>query len=145
MVRKRTRFELVLYSRSWLLMADVWCIERMDGVPEWDRDNPEDVAEALESSIDKWDFTEIAMDDPRLKGKAFWCGGTETCGLCELFNRGPDGCFIGCPVMQATGVSGCAHTPFYDFHDEYRAGTPESAAVVARREGDFLRSLREKS
>lgn len=96
----------------------------------------------LERAIRKWELIVAGVGEDRATGD---------CPLCQTFLRGGDRNCNGCPVRKATGLSGCAGTPYEAFaaldeqeakevHEAGYADTDELRAL-ARAELDFLRSL----
>ena len=69
---------------------------------------PEDTAEAIELSIQKWKSMIYLLE----RGFEIEDGGMSTCALCELFWYG--GC-DGCPIANKTGAYGCNGTPYIEW------------------------------
>jgi len=100
--------------------------------------------EALEASIAHWQAA-AEIDDPR---KAQF--GCQNCALCKLFRSKT---CDGCPVATRTGIISCKGTPYanaivwrnrwiFDLEDR---GAEAAYRAAARREVEFLESLREPS
>jgi len=97
---------------------------------------PSTIAEALEHSIQKWEFIERAiMDDP----SPTWPldGGLESCALCSMEVYPTSACDA-CPVGLA-GHRGCDSTPYQDYN---HADTVKEALAACRAEIAFLKSMR---
>jgi len=100
---------------------------------------------ALEASIRHWEAN-LATDDPHQASYSYL-----DCALCQLFDNEDevddegnplDVCFK-CPVMQATGESGCRNTPYARARvaiSAWRRGAPKPVAEI-QAEIDFLKSL----
>ena len=106
-------------------LEERWLVRRTSELPAT-------IAEALEHSIQKWEFIEeVLLDHP-------WTypptnGGSQSCALCGI----TVGCHL-CPVAIA-GHEACFHTPYMD----YRAARNYTKALSAcRAEIAFLKSLR---
>ena len=95
---------------------------------------PQSVEEALEFSIDKWEFIRDNASD------IITDGGTSTCGLCSMFAR--LAC-DGCPVKVYTGHSACQATPYYLATEALFRGSA-MAGEYAQKEVDFLKKVREE-
>lgn len=97
---------------------------------------PATIPEALEHSIQKWEFIEEVLlrqgNEPPYAYPA--CGATLSCALCGVIS----GCEP-CPV-KAAGHRGCRGTPYSDYFD---ATNHEEALAACRAEIEFLKSLRE--
>lgn len=79
--------------------------------------------DALELSALKWDLIAVNLITPL---------GPHNCALCIMHAE-----CRGCPVAADIGIDGCSNTP----HDAWlMSPTPENA----RKEADYLRSLRTK-
>lgn len=102
---------------------------------------PSDPAKALEMSIRKWDFIVRALKNYQ---KPIRCGETRTCALCHYYG-GFNVC-NGCPVMDATGRSTCAASPFIRYKRAIEEGSSIELLVrLATEERNFLASLRKKA
>ena len=89
----------------------------------------------LEVSIAKWE--DIA------KGKDLDEFGGDNCSLCYV-NQRADGC-KGCPVFEKTGKVECDDTPFREYEDAwYHKANKRTLRAIAKREVEFLKSLRKK-
>lgn len=100
-------------------------------------DDPETLAEALDLSIEKWEFiTQVALADVE-------DGGSDSCPLCRRFTypSGPGHYCMDCPIGQHTGKVGCQETPYTDY---CRANTDNEALAAAKAEVAFLKMLKEK-
>ena len=88
---------------------------------------------ALEASIKHWeDLTNIKdIKDARI--------GSRECALCSLFTE--QYC-VGCPVRRASGEPNCHRTPYENACSEYHKNDLDKFLVEAKRELEFLISLR---
>ena len=95
-----------------------------------------ETADALEASIEKWKRNEErwALDSATYSRRA--------CPLCVMFVNATGTC-LGCPVTEATGFPSCAGTPYGDASDALHDGDVLAFKRHARREREFLESLRE--
>lgn len=104
----------------------------------------EQVAEALEESIEHWKF-EAAKSDPKHINIY-----VDACPLCDLFivgNEERDAC-SGCPVSNKTGSSMCRNSPWDRAHLDLHLwksdeGDQKAFRSSAQKEIAFLESLRE--
>ena len=87
---------------------------------------------ALELAIQKW------QDIVEGKGENL---AENNCALCLLFAK--DDC-EGCPVKEAIGKKGCERTPYGDFVDADYRDDETAKKKIARKEVEFLKSLRKK-
>jgi hypothetical protein len=74
--------------------------------------------EALEASIQKWEFVVKSIKQAP-DGMLVLDGGTDSCGLCQKFHlpATPNAPCSKCPVMQKTGFPGCIQTPYMEFSE----------------------------
>ena len=111
----------------------------------YEGDDPTSVEEALDISIAKWEYIVehyYEFDTDRYDG-SFQDGGPDTCGLCMMFFYDRD--CDGCPVMEATGKPCCYDTPYNEHADAtYEKELTEETRRIARKELDFLKSLKNK-
>jgi len=97
--------------------------------------DPETAEEALEQSIEKWEYLS--------SGRA---NGVPDCGLCEFHYENDENCEA-CPVYAVTGKEQCGGSPFDNWHRAARPGGTEflnhpDAVAAAQKELAFLKSLR---
>jgi hypothetical protein len=106
----------------------------IDSTLEYFGPEPRTAIEAIELSIEKWEF--IAENGP------VQCGGTSTCGLCMLFID--DEC-KDCPVTKR-GKSYCRNTPYQRYELEMERTRPDQDEAIraAEEEIEFLESLKEE-
>lgn len=95
-------------------------------------------AEALEASIEKWRQIEA--------GTKRECG-SHDCALCQLYLKDVVRDCALCPVYEKTGRPMCRDTPYMDWYHAQGCRTLADTDLkrdIARREREFLESLREE-
>ena len=104
----------------------------------------EAIAKALEGSIDKWqkivDYLEGVKRINYNILDVLDRGGLN-CPLCRLL---PYGDCSRCPVAIKVETDGCYDTPFMAFRNAWHKKEPAEMREYARKELEFLKSLREK-
>lgn len=113
-----------------------FCVDH--GYLEYGGPYPDNVQEALDISIAKWEFL---VENP------VWDGADGTCGLCMLFLRlgdlgDPPHC-EGCPIANA-GYVGCRGTAYETYLNADICGTKDEMIAAAKQQVDFLKSLQEQ-
>lgn len=93
---------------------------------------------ALKASICKWKriVKHLKEDDAAVPP---WDGGTETCGLCQIYynNRDCDDC----PVSRKTGMGGCVGTPYHKYQEAKGYVDKTDGLEAAKAEMAFLKGL----
>lgn len=113
-----------------------------DGFLEWKRLPAINAANALQYSIEKWEFlVEWLRGGKRLRGD----GGCSTCALCSIYyNNSCQVPCMGCPVQALTGKPGCRDTPYYLFSElEELKCSARLLVQVASMELNFLRAVQQ--
>jgi hypothetical protein len=104
---------------------------------------PSTLSEAFDISIAKWEFILAKLQET---GQRIYDGGTNSCGLCQMFYHWGDDTHDAscgkCPVAEHTGMDGCQYTPYEDFYPKNK--TIEQRIDAAKAEIAFLKMLREK-
>lgn len=103
---------------------------------------PRSMEEGFDISIEKWEIVAKMLSDGI---ELTHDGGTQTCGLCMLYYRGPDVFCEGCPIRKHTGVKYCDETPYASF--SYARDDNETIDVLAEhanRELGFLKALKDQ-
>ena len=93
--------------------------------------------EALELSIEKWKANENITNMSEAKT------GPSDCPLCALYHYNEPNC-VGCPVYERMGEPWCRDTPYTEAERLCYYGTVADFKVAARKEREFLESLREE-
>jgi len=108
-------------------------------------DKPETDEEALELSVEKWEFIVAALSAEGSSGDLL-DNGWYTCGLCmhygTLYYDGRVDCGTGCPVAVYTGDNYCDGTPYHDYDDAVHTYDNKGALLAAAtREVAFLKEV----
>ena len=99
-----------------------------------DFEHPRNETEALELSIEKWEFIVKCCED----GLEVDCGHSRTCALCQFHDKRNSLECQQCVVGKA-GYLGCNKTPYENYN---RNSSVEGKLAAAKDEVEFLKSLR---